>query len=298
MKSCKIAIIDSGVRTDHPAFINKKIIGYSLEVNMLGEVVKSDNFYDTIGHGTAIFYLIDKFTTNCHITNIKIYNDETDIDSNKFELILDYIYKNDHFDIINISMGIVNYGNTKSLQQICNKFTERGTIIVSAFDNNGAVSFPAALENVIGVDAQDIELEANEYIFVENSIVNIIGKSCNMRVAWTTPDYIIVKGSSFVCAKVTARIAEEIKSQKSFCLENICSKKQIFEKNKITKMNFSINRAVIFPFNKEIHAIARYEDLLNFNIVDYYTSRITGQVGKKNISNTSKLQFFKSTKKY
>ena len=45
-----------------------------------------------------------------------------------------------------------------------------------------------------------------------------------------------------------------------------------------------IKKAIVFPFNKEIHAIAKYESLINFEVVDYYDVRISGHVGNK-ISN-------------
>ena len=76
MKKIKIAILDSGVRKDHPAFSTKTINGFSLRI--IDESVKQyAEFIDNIGHGTAIFYLIDNLLNNVEITNIKIY----DIDS-------------------------------------------------------------------------------------------------------------------------------------------------------------------------------------------------------------------------
>lgn len=59
MKKIKLAILDSGVRKDHPAFINKTINGFSLRVED-NSVKRNEEFNDNIGHGTAIFYLIDK----------------------------------------------------------------------------------------------------------------------------------------------------------------------------------------------------------------------------------------------
>ena len=281
MGSFRLAIIDSGVRINHPAFLNKQVCGYSLIVNSDGDVIKKKEFDDLIGHGTAIYYLIDKNVDGVEIVNIKIFDDKNQIKSQQFELILNYIYNNDYFDVINISMGIINYGNVDRLKEICNAFHEKGTIIVSAFDNNGAVSFPAALDNVIGVDAMDLDIDRDKYMYVENSIVNIIGKRSNMRVAWINPDYISVNGSSFTCANVTTQIIKTLKEKNKFNIQDICTSILTFDIPKQNKICFKINKAAIFPFNKEIHAIARYEDLLSFQVVDFYSSRITGQVGKE-----------------
>ena len=229
MKKIKIAILDSGVRKDHPAFSTKTINGFSLR--LINESVKQyAEFIDNIGHGTAIFYLIDKFIDNVEITNIKIYDTKSELTQYDFEILLDYIYRNYDYDIINISMGFLSCGSVANLQKLCDDFYARRTLIISAFDNNGAVSFPAALNNVIGVDGQDNIDLLNGYIHVENSIINIIGKIGNIRVAWLEPDYIIVKGNSFLCANITANVAKCLQEQGSVDWQKICTDKYLFQK--------------------------------------------------------------------
>lgn len=65
----------------------------------------------------------------------------------EFEKILNYIYKTDKFDYLNISMGIVNYGNISKLDKVCTLFNKNGTCIVSDFNNEETVSFPATTNN-------------------------------------------------------------------------------------------------------------------------------------------------------
>lgn len=276
----KIAVLDSGVKCNHPAFSNTDIKGLSIQIDKSGEVITSGDFHDEIGHGTAIFYLISKLAKDSDITNIKIYDSQSEISTSDFEHILEYILSTYHFDIINISMGIVMYGNTDKLQAICKKFKENGTIIVSAFDNYGAVSFPAALDDVIGVDGQLGLSSKINYILVNNSIVNVIGKIKTQKVPWINPDYILVKGNSFICAELSAQLANGSSKDVNYLLQAICKKEVLLEKPVPNTMLFEINRAAIFPFNKEIHAIARYEPLLKFQIIDYYSLRISGKVGK------------------
>lgn len=276
--SIKIGIIDSGVRLEHPLFKNKKIYGYSLFCDEDGRVYKKDDFFDEVGHGTAIYYIISNCVENAKIINIKIYNENNHIGSYQFEKILEYLYENEELHYLNISMGIVNYGSIDNLSKICQKFVNRGTHIISAFDNDGAVSFPAALANVIGVDTTDnIQLNRGEYICIENNMVNILTKKNNIRVAWSNPDYILVKGNSFSCAEVTAKLAKIAASD----VKEICNKTIYFDKIKENINICKIKKAVVFPFNKEVHSIARFYELLDFEIVDFYSARITGQVNKK-----------------
>ncbi len=281
--SVEIAILDSGVKRSHAAFSDVEVNGFTLDIDDKCNIFLDCNLDDSIGHGTAIFYLISKQLKSeaVNITNIRIVSPDTELTQQSFEQILLYIYENFHFDIINISMGIVCCGSSSKIQDICNKIHGSGTIIVSAFDNDGAVSFPAALNNVIGVDSQEIHDFKDGFVYVENSVVNIIGNKHSFRVAWTEPDYIFVNGNSFTCANVTVKIAQQIIKSGSFSLEKICGRKLTFEPkvNQLTPLK--IEKAAIFPFNKEIHALARFEDMLSFEIVAYYSMKITGQVGKK-----------------
>ena len=54
---------------------------------------------------------------------------------------------------------------------------EKGIIIVSAFDNSGIISYPAALASVIGIDVKN---NMFEYEFVKNTVGFVLnGSLCN-----------------------------------------------------------------------------------------------------------------------
>jgi len=277
----KIGIVDSGVNLKHKAFKDYQVKGYSLYFNEEKNLIRDDNFQDNIGHGTAVYYLILKNSPKVDITNIKIYDEETEIDQNDFEDILEYISENENFNILHFSMGIVNCGSTKRMQKLINKIHEKGTIIVSAFDNEGAISYPAALENVIGVDSDPDIKTIHDFKYVENSIVNIIGKARLQRVAWVNPVYNIVLGNSFTSCYVTGAIATKLAESLSLDLKDICTSTFSFLPVEDNTLPFQIKKAAVFPFNKEIHSLVRYEDLIDFEILDYYAPRISGQVGTK-----------------
>ena len=276
----KIGIIDSGVQKNHPHFVNESIKGYSLDFDDNNTLIKNTNFDDDIGHGTAVFSIINKSlkNRNVEITNIKIFFKNKNIDQLKFEKILNYIYKTEKFDYLNISMGIINYGNAAKLNKICNRFHKNGTYIISAFNNEGAVSFPAAIKSVIGVDtSSDINLKKDEFIYIENSIIDIVAPKKIFKVPWVNSSYILTSGSSFSCAELTSVLIK--KNKKS--IKEICNQKIILPKSHKNKMNFKIKIAVVFPFNKEIHSLARFIDLLDFKIINFYSVRIDGQVNKR-----------------
>ena len=106
------------------------------------------------------------------------------------------------------------------------------------------------------------------------------------RLAWDTPDYIVNGGNSFACAHVTVQVA-------NFMAEGATGLSEIMEKFRETALQvsfcknsnlpkkplFKIESAAIFPFNKEMHSIIRYNDLLSFQISGVYDIRESAYVG-------------------
>lgn len=295
METIKIAILDSGIKKEHKEFVNKKITALTLSI-LDDKVIENEYCEDEIGHGTAVHYLIDKLTDKKEIYDFKIMSNQKMLKLEDLELILEYInnYKT-KFDIINISLGIVQCDDTSKLQEICDKIYAKGTIIVAAFDNNGAISFPAALNNVIGVDGSTNLATINDFIYIENSAINVIGKNYIQKVAWTNPEYNMNMGNSFTCCYVTAKIVKMLQ-ENNYKLKNISNNKISNNLSQNMKCSFPIKKVAIFPFNKEIHSIARYEELLSFKITGYYSTKETGQVGRTissilpNCNNDSKIQ--------
>ena len=275
----KIAILDSGVFAAHKSFNGHNIMGFGLYVNDQNSVCVTEDFMDENGHGTAIYDIVSKMAPNASITNIKIYREEADISQEEFENILQYILINFDYDIINMSMGIVRCGCTRRLQKICSEFRKKGAIIVSAFDNSGAVSIPAMLDDVIGVDGDD-NIANDELIHIKNSIIDVAGKLNYIKVAWIEPEYILVHGNSFLAASITARIANMEFDEKDDLLDKLCTTEITLNIPEKSRIPFDILNAAIFPFNKEVHAIARFEKLLSFNVIDYYSIRVMGNVGR------------------
>ena len=279
----RIVIIDSGV-CEHRA-ITKEINCFDV-VAIDGEynIVKSKK-EDNIGHGTAVSFIISHNLDNVEIMSIKIYDDDT-CDPDKLIFVLDYIYEHIECEIINISLGTTCCSSISKLKKSCEKLTNAGVIIVSAFDNNGTISYPAAFENVIGVDAGGINGNIKDYIYIENSPVNIIGCQREQRLPWKDNKYQIVSGASFIAPYITVRVANLINNgyrtftqiydelKKSSCNTITCNHVSTVEK-------IVSEKAIVFPFNKEIHSLARYKTKAKFQIKGFYDIKYVGNVGRK-----------------
>lgn len=276
-----IVVIDSGIDAKHKALNVYNIKSYELIDNNLVE-----GGIDKYGHGTAITSIICHETTNVTVTMIKLPEVESGVDELKLITVLNYISDNMDVDIINLSLGINTSEHYYALCEVCNKLASKGVIIVSAFDNSGAMSYPAAMHNVIGVTTGRFCKGVKDFEYIEDTIVNIAAKGNIQRVAWTSPEYLLVGGNSFACAHVTAQVAEYM-HEGTRTLKGILEKfressiYQHSQKENLTKnqMKFSIKKAVLFPFNKEMHSLVRYAKLLPFEIIDIYDTKYSSTVG-------------------
>ncbi|MCL2050246.1 MAG: DUF1611 domain-containing protein [Lachnospiraceae bacterium] len=273
----KILIMDSGVHKEHPALTAEKFDGYGLVYDAAKDKCNSTiDFTDNIGHGTAVYNLIRKNCMDANIKVVKIFDEDFEISEEAFICMLTYIYVHENPDILNLSLGLIFCNDIERLYSLCQKISMKGTLIISAFDNNGAISYPAAFDCVYGVIGVKEISKSNQVKFISNSYVNICAKGTVSRLAWKNPDYVLLAGNSFSCAIATSIIAKEIMNN-NIALEDVPLTNETLPERR--KPSFKIGKAAIFPLNKEIHSLIRYPQLLTFKIVHAYEHRCSGRVG-------------------
>lgn len=198
---------------------------------------------------------------------------------------LNYILLNECFDVINISLGCYDGEDVHSLGEVCKKLLQKGTIIVSAFDNNGIMSYPASFKSVIGVDSSSF-IESGKYIYLDD-VVNIVAATKKWNLPPICKDYSKSYGNSLVAPEFSARIynlllngvrPEDIKN----ILKNNAKDIIGAPPNKyFVNLDMNINKAIVYPFGKEVSVLARFEELLNFDIGGYYDHPLLGKVGTR-----------------
>lgn len=279
----KIAILDSGINLSHPKMSKINLL------NKYNVIENNENITDNIGHGTAVTGIIMSMAENISISVVKIYQEELQTELQILLSALEYILVNIECDILHLSLGI-GYHN-KELYELCNAIYKRGTIIVAAFDNSGAVSFPAAFDFVIGVEASTECHKVSDFLLFDDDIVDVYAKGGIHRVAWTVPQYTIQQGNSMSAAYVTGALCKNYvrNLDKSKALQllrqsSTCTRQEAYAVGKIINQNFfatQIKRAVIFPYNKEMTSLVNYSFMLDFYITDIYTCPFLGNMKKR-----------------
>lgn len=275
MNRLKVVVIDSGVESEHSAFQNHAIEG--IRIYKKDGAYKTDfNIEDIHGHGTAIVGILSHYVEVEEIFSIKIYDENLESDIDKLLFALNYI--KDHLSPVIIHMSLGSRIYDKRLEDACSMLSSKGYLIISAYDNNGGMSFPATFESVIGVDTSYECVKKNEFIYVDNSPVNILAKGGYHRIPWINNRYILNQGTSFSAAYITGQLAKWLTPPISFEIARQILKRnamKIYEGGSYQfrpnqRIPFKIGKVAVIPYNKEVHSILNFEDLLDFKVVAYY----------------------------
>ena len=284
-------IIDSGVSYSHPLIDSNLIRGFSLSFTQEGEICYSENFDDQYGHGTAIYNILQDLKNDVNIINIRLSAIENEIvDENALISTLEFIEREyNYVDVINLSLGTTICDRQQDLYNICKRFDNKGTVILSAFDNEEAMSFPAAFDCVIGVVSLEECVKINEFVFIDDSYINIGAKGGIQKLAWKEPSTVFMNGNSFACAHATKQTLQ-------IMLSGILDRQGILQKFKTIAINrYKLNcvkrehktlfpskgRLAIFPFNKEMHSLIRFANILPYEISKVYDLKYYGNVSVK-----------------
>lgn len=285
-KKYDIIIIDSGLNRGHLSVNVTNCDGIHLFYE--NNVIKEDlDISDMVGHGTAVYHIIREKNPDAKILVVKIFNDD-DVDADLLIDTLMYIHDNYECKVINMSQGVTYCSRLNDMQNICEKLYQRGTIIVAAFANSGAMSYPAALKHVIGVDNSLSCKHIYEYEYVEDSPINLRASAVTQKLPWLGNENKRVSGTSFACPHIASNILKLLNNgqceyHEIECYLNSNAKKRYPSEHRGSykrDREFCIEKAITFPFNKEIHSIIRYSDLLIFDVIDVYDSKYLGNCGK------------------
>jgi peptide maturation system protein (TIGR04066 family) len=302
-KGVKVAVIDSGIDNTHP-HISYPVRGIGIVSYEDASIGYKDDFFDTVGHGTACADLILKKAPDCEVYGIKVFND--DLLEADPELIIEAVRwaVDKGIQVINLSLGITGMYKNQELLDVCNYAESKNCILVAADTNDFEDCYPALFENVIGVTGGRIK-EAGSYYYLENSPIEFVAKGDAQRIAWADKKSIFLERNSFAAPHITGLVCKikekypeadtlqvreilidnALKGKAELTVELKSAVYNMKNKFKLEQVNPTegiswIKKACIYPFNKEMHALIRARDLIPFKIEAVVDVIGKGMVGK------------------
>ena len=279
-----VVVIDSGVDCSHPALKD-------VEVDGVG-IIKQEDFQftedwkDVFGHGTAVCGIIHRHAPLAKIYVIKIIDFPVQtIEEEHLFAALKYVLKYIRCKVVNMSLGIDMIRDKRRLYELCCKLQERNIKLVAAFGNNGAGSYPAFFDIVLGVTAHHNCNNADEIGYCENRMINLCAYGKAQRILWSDGRYIVSGGNSYACAHVTGIMAKVLGDTPNIDVIAYLREKAKFtlefptsEVKKTVPNIKAYKNAAIYPFNKEMHSLLRFEEHLSFSISDVYDTKYSARI--------------------
>ena len=147
-KRVRVAVIDSGVHVGHPH------IGPIAGGVAIG---RDGSFVDQLGHGTAVMAAIQEKAPDAEYFAVKVFHESLRTTADSLLRAIEWSIEN-HMDVINLSLGTPNAARAAEFTAL----VQRGALLVSAQEANGALCYPGCLPGVIGVSL-DTGIERDGY---------------------------------------------------------------------------------------------------------------------------------------
>ena len=144
-RGVSIAVIDSGVNAGHP-----HIGGVAGGVAFDTVGAASDDVLDRLGHGTAVTAAIQEKAPEAEVYVVKVFDDALATSVATLVRAIDWATDRGA-RLVNLSLGTPHAHRAERLQPALDRASVRGTVVVSAFGDDGASWLPGSLPGAVGV---------------------------------------------------------------------------------------------------------------------------------------------------
>ncbi|HVC35381.1 MAG TPA: S8 family serine peptidase [Chloroflexota bacterium] len=165
----RIALIDSGVNPAH-SHVGPLAGGVAFSAGPKGEVLRSSDFQDTLGHGTALAGILKFKAPEAELFAVKIFTDRLVTSIEILEAALRWAIEQ-KMHVVNLSLGTDNPEHRARMARIAAMAKRAGTLIAASSPSERADMLPAALDGVFGVAASD-DCSWSEYRYVADDPIH------------------------------------------------------------------------------------------------------------------------------
>ena len=303
-RNVKVAIVDSGIDASHPK-VGLVAGGLALCSAPNGATAWGGDWTDCSGHGTACAGIVRKKAPETEMYSVRIFDETLSTDGTSLVAALEWTISKD-MDVVNLSLGSTDLSHREDLRAVCRRAAKAGVVLVAAEHNAGRESYPAMFPEVIGVSGGWVH-GAYGYYYRSGEAIECVARGNHQRVCWLNRGEIMIEGTSFAAAHISGivcLIREALAGAAVEKVREVLQANALPEKSnhiagvgqsspppaspKLVQASRSeaesairwIRKAAIYPFNKEMHALVRYRDLLSFELVGVADPAGKGLVGK------------------
>ncbi len=198
-KGVRVAVVDSGVESDHPALGSSVrggvVVQYDSRAENSYRIRPEEEPVDVSGHGTACAGIIHSIAPEAEIYSVRVLGRSMSGRVIQFAAGLDWAIEN--------GMQVVNLSLSTSLEEFFGLFHDlsdqayfKNMNLVSAVNNLPEPSYPSLYSSVISVAAHDGH-DPFQYYYNANPPVEFGAPGIDVKVAWNHKQYLVCTGNSF-----------------------------------------------------------------------------------------------------
>jgi subtilisin len=205
-KGVSVAIVDSGIDTEHPALRGK--VKESVEAVAEGGriVFRQSMSGDVAGHGTACAGIITSIAADAELYSIKVLGSSASGSGEMFLAGLDYAIKK-RFRIINLSLGTTKPRYFAPLHDLLDKAYQAGCMVVAAANNLPQPSYPSVFSSSVVSVVKSDGSDPFNFGYRYGEIIELTAPGVQVRTTWPGGGYRQLTGNSFACPHISGIIA-------------------------------------------------------------------------------------------
>ena len=205
-KGVTVAVIDSGIDSNHPDLQGKVIESVEAEADFKRVLFVPSEAGDSAGHGTACAGIVSSIAPDAGLYSIKVLGAAGSGDGQAFLAGLEYAIKR-KIRLINLSLGTTKPQFFAPLHDLLDRAYQAGCIVVAAANNLPQPSFPSVFSSSLISVSKSEETNPFNFGFRYGEIIELTAPGVNVKTTWLNGGYRSLTGNSFACPHIVGIIA-------------------------------------------------------------------------------------------
>jgi subtilisin family serine protease len=209
-RGLRVAIVDSGVETTHPA-VGGRVVE-SVRVELAGDdvVILEDDGTDVVGHGTAAAGIVHAIAPGADLISIRVLGPDNRAKGLAFLAALGWAIEAG-VSVVNLSLSSKSDALYADFHALADRAYFSNVLLVSAANNVPGPSYPSLFAAVVSVAAHDVR-DPDVWLYNPAPPVEFGAYGLDVDVAWRGGGRMRVTGNSFAAPHI-AGIATLIRAR-------------------------------------------------------------------------------------
>lgn len=208
-KGVRVAVIDSGIESDHPALTGSVRGGVGIDYDPAARdqlrYVEEPIPQDVFGHGTACAGIIHALAPEAELYSVRVLGGDGRGRSLQFAAGINWAIEQG-MQVINMSLSTSSEEYFALFHQLADEAYFHGVVVVSAVNNVRVPSYPSLYASVFSVAAHEKQ-DPFTFYYNPKPPVEFGAPGIDVRVAWTNKGYITSTGNSFAAPHIAGIVA-------------------------------------------------------------------------------------------